>query len=211
MNCTHHAERPSTVTCHGCSKPFCDGCVVRFEKLFLCADCKAKFLTDVDPAPRPARPAPATNAPAGPRSAPVPTPEPPRAPRAGGSALPWIGGGIALLFALVFSFVIVASLAAQYRSWSADRRLADAFSHVAEVGAALERYHLDSGKYPDELKTLVPKYLKEVPGDPFGGSLRYSSDPDTGRRVWSIGPDEKDDQGAPPADIALLVEEPSST
>jgi len=27
-----------------------------------------------------------------------------------------------------------------------------------------------------------------------------------GRRVWSIGPDGKDDKGAPPADIALVVD-----
>ncbi|HVO30997.1 MAG TPA: hypothetical protein VMV18_09680 [bacterium] len=214
MNCANHAARESTVTCHGCGKAFCDECVVAFEKLFLCADCKRKFLVDVEERPRrPEAPPPAASAAPAPEpkaDPAAPTAASTRAPAAGtekGSALPWIGGATALLFAVFFVFVIVGSLARQYREWSADRTLASAFDRVAETGAALERFHTDTGKYPDDLKALVPKYLTELPADPYGGTLHYATG-DSGRRVWSIGPDGTDDHGEAPKDIALLVDLP---
>jgi type II secretory pathway pseudopilin PulG len=63
---------------------------------------------------------------------------------------------------------------------------------------ALQAYRLDHGRYPDSLSELAPRCLSRVPDDPFGlnTSLRY-------RRVgasyllYSIGPDGKDDGGAP--------------
>jgi hypothetical protein len=39
------------------------------------------------------------------------------------------------------------------------------------VWAAVEKYHQDKGKYPDELETLVPKYLKKE-------QLRFSQEPE---------------------------------
>jgi len=58
---------------------------------------------------------------------------------------------------------------------------------------ALHAYHVDQGAFPEDLATLVPRYLTEVPGDPFGtGPLRYSR---SRRRVWSIGADGSDAGG----------------
>ena len=63
---------------------------------------------------------------------------------------------------------------------------------------ALRAYKLENGVYPPALKSLVPNYLSAVPADPFGGgeSLRYKLNGVT-YKLWSIGPDGKDDLGKP--------------
>jgi hypothetical protein len=61
---------------------------------------------------------------------------------------------------------------------------------------AAERYRQKHGRWPEELKDLVPEFLKAVPVDPFDGKpLRYRHDP-AGVVVYSAGPDRKDDGGA---------------
>jgi hypothetical protein len=57
----------------------------------------------------------------------------------------------------------------------------------AAVGMALERYRLANGGWPETLAALVPKYLKEVPADPFDGKpVRYLRARD-GVVVYSVG------------------------
>src|SRR5438270_8110552 len=101
-SCTNHPERESIEACAGCAKPFCGDCLVRFEKLALCASCKGRYLADVEaPAADAARPAVA--------GAPAPGARPARsAAAAPSSPLHWIGGLVALAFAAAFSFAIVA-------------------------------------------------------------------------------------------------------
>jgi hypothetical protein len=63
-----------------------------------------------------------------------------------------------------------------------------------ETVAALRLYRLRTGRYPAKLSTLVPRYLKHVPLDPYEEphSLRYK--PSASKYVlYSIGPDGKDD------------------
>ena len=63
---------------------------------------------------------------------------------------------------------------------------------------ALRAYKLENGVYPPALKSLVPGYIKAVPADPFGGGepLRYEIIGNN-YKLWSIGPDGKDDLGKP--------------
>jgi hypothetical protein len=69
----------------------------------------------------------------------------------------------------------------------------------AAAGVALERYRLAHAGWPDKLGDLVPKYLAEVPTDPFDGqALRYLRVKD-GVIVHSVGPEGKDLR--PPADL----------
>lgn len=195
-SCVTHADRVAASPCDGCSRPFCASCLVRFEKLSLCGTCKDKFLTgvDADPSPRPA------GAPrAGRRE------RPPHAAR--GGALPWIGGGVALLFAVGFAFLIVASLAEPFQLWSKDRRFGEACERLAEIGAALERHRADHGRFPDRIEDLVPEYLREIPEDPYAKAdapPRYD-----GKRLWSVGHDGEDDGGDVEEDIPYAVEPPS--
>jgi tetratricopeptide (TPR) repeat protein len=70
-----------------------------------------------------------------------------------------------------------------------------AFQRLGETAIALRLYRKEHGRYPENLSALVPRYLSSVPADPFDGkSLRYRRE-GTGFRLWSIGPDRKDDGG----------------
>ena len=56
-------------------------------------------------------------------------------------------------------------------------------------------YELEHGAAPQKLDELVPAYLPAVPDDPFDGApLRYVNEKGTWR-LYSIGPDRKDQQG----------------
>jgi len=61
---------------------------------------------------------------------------------------------------------------------------------------ALRLYHHEHKRYPQTLNELSPRYLKQIPVDPFGdGSpLRYKINGDK-YLLYSIGPDGKDDGG----------------
>ncbi|MHC4702293.1 MAG: hypothetical protein ACYTFQ_17130 [Planctomycetota bacterium] len=66
---------------------------------------------------------------------------------------------------------------------------------TAEVGLAVQRYHLATGTLPGKLADLVPAYLESVPKDPFDGNeLRYRN-LDPGFVVYSVGEDLSDDGG----------------
>ena len=77
----------------------------------------------------------------------------------------------------------------------------------------IERYRLSNGTLPDSLNTLVPRFLSEVPADPFDGRpLRYKK-LTRGYVVYSVGQDGKDDGGVEPrggyppgTDITFTVE-----
>ncbi|HEY0074233.1 MAG TPA: hypothetical protein VGB77_09035, partial [Abditibacteriaceae bacterium] len=63
---------------------------------------------------------------------------------------------------------------------------------------ALHAYRLEKGSYPDSLSQLAPGYIKAIPPDGFGAgeALRYKKE-GANYRLWSIGPDKKDDGGKP--------------
>ncbi len=70
-----------------------------------------------------------------------------------------------------------------------------ALQRLMQVAVALRLYRLEHGRCPDDLQALVPKYLPKVPIDPFDGKpLRYHRLA-KGFKVWSIGPNLKDDGG----------------
>jgi hypothetical protein len=65
---------------------------------------------------------------------------------------------------------------------------------------ALKRFQLAHGKFPDELKNLVPEYLASVPLDPMNGkSLHYHPKPDGAFLLYSVGADGADNGGDPTA------------
>lgn len=77
---------------------------------------------------------------------------------------------------------------------------------------ALARYQRETGRLPETLQPLVPKFLKEIPADPFDGKplrLRYEGNHAI---VYSVGPDRRDDRGATDdrqqPDIAVVLPSP---
>ncbi len=63
---------------------------------------------------------------------------------------------------------------------------------------ALRAYRVENRAYPDTLAQLAPQYLGKIPRDAFGRGepMRYRKNGDS-YTIWSIGPDGKDDNGAP--------------
>ncbi len=72
---------------------------------------------------------------------------------------------------------------------------AHALQRVTEVALALRLYRKEHGRYPEDLRALVPKFLPSVPSDPYDGKpLRYRKLA-KGFKVWSVGGNRKDDGG----------------
>jgi hypothetical protein len=68
-----------------------------------------------------------------------------------------------------------------------------AVTRCAAAGLAVERFRLANGRWPKSLEELQPKYLRQVPRDPFDGrQLRYRRT-EEGVAVFSVGENEKDD------------------
>lgn len=66
---------------------------------------------------------------------------------------------------------------------------------VVLVSLAIRRIRMDTNALPADLDALVPKYLKQVPLDPFtGGPLLYRRD-GSGCVVYSVGHDRADNGG----------------
>jgi hypothetical protein len=61
---------------------------------------------------------------------------------------------------------------------------------------ALRFYELKHGTLPDDLQTLVPEYIREIPNDPYDYAAsqpyRYSK---SEKKLWSVGYDGKDNGG----------------
>lgn len=45
---------------------------------------------------------------------------------------------------------------------------------IKNIEGALEMYYADKYKYPPDLESLVPEYLKKLPKDPWGNPYIYS-------------------------------------
>jgi hypothetical protein len=65
----------------------------------------------------------------------------------------------------------------------------------AIAALALERYRRDHAGWTDSLTALVPKYLSNVPLDPYDGAQLRLRRLDDGIVVYSVGIDGKDDGG----------------
>jgi hypothetical protein len=64
----------------------------------------------------------------------------------------------------------------------------------AQIVCALERYHLEHGKYPETLDELVPQFIDKLPHDIIGGQpLKYHRTADGQFMLYSIGWNEIDD------------------
>ena len=78
------------------------------------------------------------------------------------------------------------------------KKFAQAQSSVdlARTAIALERYRLARGGYPESLDALSPQFIAQVPHDVIGGQpLKYRRESDGQFVLYSVGWNEKDDEG----------------
>jgi hypothetical protein len=67
---------------------------------------------------------------------------------------------------------------------------------LAATACALERHFLRTRQYPENLGQLVPTELDALPLDPVSAQpLRYQRENSNAFRLWSVGPDSRDDDG----------------
>jgi hypothetical protein len=67
----------------------------------------------------------------------------------------------------------------------------------AVTWCAIERFRLKHGRLPDRLEELTPDFLEKVPVDPVNGSpLKYVRKGNGGYLIYSVGWNEKDENGA---------------
>ena len=68
--------------------------------------------------------------------------------------------------------------------------------NLARVACALERYHLAHGEYSETLDVLAPQFIAQLPHDIINGQpLHYHRTADGQFMLYSIGWDEKDEDG----------------
>jgi hypothetical protein len=73
---------------------------------------------------------------------------------------------------------------------------------------AVEQYRIFENRPPNSLAELTPKYLPEVPTDPFDGKeIRFRKESD-GYVIYSIGPDHIDDGGKKQIPRAAKIDHP---
>lgn len=63
------------------------------------------------------------------------------------------------------------------------------------IAVAVLRYRKDTGRLPPDLKALTPKYLPKPLPDPFTGKPFVYRRTETGWKVYSLGPNLRDDGG----------------
>ncbi len=66
------------------------------------------------------------------------------------------------------------------------------------IRTALETYFIDKQKYPEKLDDLLKPvaYLRAIPTDPLSpdkSAYHYRAEKEGGYTIWSVGPDQKDD------------------
>jgi len=73
----------------------------------------------------------------------------------------------------------------------------DTLFNMTRLSFALAAYRADRGEYPEKLADLTPKYIAELPKDIFsdGKDMRYRREKGDGYLLYSIGFDEKDNEG----------------
>lgn len=93
----------------------------------------------------------------------------------------------------------------------ADHQASQIHDHLL-IALALAVYHADHGEYPTNLAALKPRYLEELPIDRFSGKALIYRPGKQGYLFYSIGRNEKDEQGQSfgdePAGDDLRVEMP---
>jgi heme/copper-type cytochrome/quinol oxidase subunit 2 len=75
---------------------------------------------------------------------------------------------------------------------------------VAQLLLALKAYQMENGKLPDSLEELSPKYISQIPKDPFDGKpIKYLPEK---KIIYSAGRDLKDSGGDEKEDLVFKIE-----
>ncbi|NUM37161.1 MAG: hypothetical protein HUU50_21670 [Candidatus Brocadiae bacterium] len=68
-------------------------------------------------------------------------------------------------------------------------------SKAALLSLAVESYRIENASLPEKLQDIIPKYLTEIPQDPYSGNDFAYQKEENGYRIYSFGPDKQDNHG----------------
>jgi hypothetical protein len=103
---------------------------------------------------------------------------------------------------LQFTWNSVISRSLLRRIWNSLRAThlrSEAELRLLRSDVALELFRRRRGVYPASMAELVPEFFEDVPSDPFSSAPMIYRRATNSYLLYSIGPNEKDDGGAPPA------------
>jgi len=83
----------------------------------------------------------------------------------------------------------------QFQSYFLKQASLEALMLATRAGLACKIYRSKAGQYPENLETLVPDILPEVPLDPFTGKPLVFRIKDGELLIYSLGSNQKDDGG----------------
>lgn len=73
---------------------------------------------------------------------------------------------------------ILAAIAAPNYQWGIIRARESVLKEeLYVINTAIDQFYADQGKYPDSLQEMTPKYLRDVPKDPFTKSADWATFP----------------------------------
>jgi hypothetical protein len=78
----------------------------------------------------------------------------------------------------------------------------EARRRLALIALGLERYRLAEGRLPEGLDILAPRFVRDVPLDPYiARPPRYARQTDSTFQLYSVAEDIDDDGGTSPFDL----------
>jgi hypothetical protein len=105
----------------------------------------------------------------------------------------------------ILSLIVLSSLSGTIVSEARTQ----AFIKLASTALAVERFRLDRGRLPGDLKELTPQFIAAVPTDPFDGApLRYRRLA-RGYVIYSVDADGHDDGGREPPERKKITDKTS--
>jgi len=104
-------------------------------------------------------------------------------------------------------FKLSGLLLADFQSVFLKEATLEAMMLTTKAGLACKIYKNQTGHYPENLDTLVPEFLDTVPLDPFSGKPLIYRFQDGGVLIYSVGSNERDEEGRGTYQITQLVME----
>ena len=89
-----------------------------------------------------------------------------------------------------------------------EQRHQQALGDLATLSHAVEKYAADTGRFPPKLEALAPRYLKQVPLDPYGNKYKLVSGPDRAFIIYYGKDGRAKGYGPMDVDVVETVEMP---
>jgi hypothetical protein len=106
-----------------------------------------------------------------------------------------------------WSFRLSGGLFPNFSSAWLKEAILEAFMGTGKIALACKIYKNQEGQFPENIAELIPGILAEEPMDPFTGDPYIYKLQENGFMVYSVGSNERDDEGRATYQVTKLVTE----